>query len=137
MAGEGKTLDQDTATALRDEIRLHVDLYKFFFEWVLKLVIFYYAGTGALVSFYLSKPAPVALRYSLFLPLAVSILLLQLFLAGRKGLIKVQGDILEIEGRIHTNVKLRVGYLIHFLELNAVLFVVVALGLAWLLFKGQ
>ena len=54
-----------------------LDLYKHYQELLLKLVIFYYAITGGILSFYFSKVGAASnlglIRYSLLLPLAMSV----------------------------------------------------------------
>jgi hypothetical protein len=124
--------DKSKDTLLWDQLSAHRDLYKFFFDWVLKLVIFYYGSTGAIVSFYLSQPQPTPVRYALALPFVVSILLLLLFLLGWRGLVAVQAEIRGIEKSLESKGQLDVGYLSIFLVVNALMFFLVALGLVWL-----
>jgi hypothetical protein len=59
---------------------LYVDLYKHYMELVLKFNVFHYAITGAIVSFYFAAKGGIPLiRYSLFLPFAMSVSLVVLF----------------------------------------------------------
>lgn len=47
------TADKDT---LMKQYQMMVDVHKFYFEIVLKFLVFHYAVTGAILSFYLSQP---------------------------------------------------------------------------------
>ena len=53
------------------QLSLHVDLYRHYLDLTLKFNAFYYALTGAIVSFYLSRTQPGVLRFSLLLPIVL------------------------------------------------------------------
>src|SRR5207253_11517857 len=61
---------------------MHVDLYKHYLDIALKFNAFYYAATGALVSFYFSRSDVSVLRYSLFFPIIMSVLFGLFFIYG-------------------------------------------------------
>jgi hypothetical protein len=53
---------------LMKQYQMMVDIYKFHFEMVLKFILFYYAITGAILSFYLTQPNAGFMRtYALLL----------------------------------------------------------------------
>ncbi len=61
-----------------DDIRwkqyaLFVDVFKHYLDLVLKFNIFYYAATGAFMSFYLSHNTLFAMRYSLLFMATLSL----------------------------------------------------------------
>jgi len=55
------------------QYELHVQLYKEYLDLLLKFNVFYYAVTGAIVSYFLSKPEAPFLRYSLCFPALMSL----------------------------------------------------------------
>jgi len=75
----------DTERCWNDYL-LHIDLYKHYLRLSLELNLFYYAVTGAFISFYFSRPASdrPLLRYSLLLPIAMSFLFACFFLYDAK-----------------------------------------------------
>src|SRR5438034_10853152 len=79
----------------RDEMwrqyALLVDLYKHYLELVLKFNVFFYAVTGAIVSFYLSRPSTGLLRHSLLFPCLMNLLFACFFVYGSL-LVKVSRD---------------------------------------------
>jgi len=60
----------------------HTDLYKFYLSLVLKANIFYYAITGAILSYYFTNIEKGPIKYSLLLPIILSISLGMIFLRG-------------------------------------------------------
>ncbi len=51
----------------------NVELYKFYMEIVIKFNIFYYAVTGAIVSFFFKNSTISNIKYSLLFPILMSI----------------------------------------------------------------
>lgn len=125
-------LSKEEAESLWKQLEIIVDLYKFFFEWVLKLDIFFYSITGAIVSFYFSKPVGSPFRHALLLPLLFSILLLFLFASGERGLRKTQEQAQSIVDRLGLILRLDIRYLPNFLAVNALMCLIIAGALAWL-----
>jgi hypothetical protein len=64
------------------QYELQVELYKKYLELVLKFNIFYYAATGALISYYFSKSEIPLMKYSLLLPVLMSFGFAALFFYG-------------------------------------------------------
>ena len=75
-------LDARRETLRWKQYELQVGLYKEYLNLVLKMNGFYYVATGALVSFYLSKPQVPWMKYSLAFPALMSFGLAALFLYG-------------------------------------------------------
>jgi hypothetical protein len=65
---------EDQALYLKQYV-IVVDFVKHGLDLLLKLNVFYYAGTGAIVSFYLSRPeaAKPTVRFALLLPLIMGV----------------------------------------------------------------
>jgi hypothetical protein len=64
------------------QYELQVELYKKYLELVLKFNIFYYAATGALISYYFSKSEIPLMKYSLLLQVLMSFGFAALFFYG-------------------------------------------------------
>jgi hypothetical protein len=74
----------------------HVDLYKFYIDVTIKLNAFHYAITGAILSVYLAKVHEEPLiKWSLALPIFLSVFLAMLFAWGTKPLGLMQKDLFK------------------------------------------
>ena len=82
------------------QYELHVDLYKHYLELTLKFNIFYYAATGAILSFFFSKSEIVLLRYSLLFPMAMSVMFGSLFIYGASKLRITRQDVFELRDKL-------------------------------------
>jgi hypothetical protein len=65
------TPDKDTAMK---QYQLIVDIHKFYFEMALKFLVFHYAVTGAILSYYLSQPNTGVMRFALIFPIFMSLI---------------------------------------------------------------
>lgn len=64
---------EPTKDVIIKQYEILIDVYKHWLDLILKYNVAYYAGTGAITSYYLAhKDAPL-LRYSLLLPIAIGI----------------------------------------------------------------
>jgi len=81
--GREGTTGMSTPPADRDflwkQLEMHVALYRHYLELVLKFNAFYYAATGALLSFYLTRPDRHLLKYALIFLLLMSVVLAGFF----------------------------------------------------------
>jgi len=66
------------------DFEISVELHKSYLDFALKLNLFYYGITGAILSFHFSKESPTASLIGLLLPTMLSILLGLFFLYGAK-----------------------------------------------------
>jgi hypothetical protein len=64
----------DDKDILMKQYQLLVDVHKFYFDFVLKFLIFHYAVTGGILSFYLSKPNVGVMRFALVFPIFMSLI---------------------------------------------------------------
>lgn len=78
------------------DFELSVDLHKSYIDFVVKLNLFYYAITGALLSFHFAKESPSVSVLGLLLPIAFSLSLGGLFVYGGK-----------LAGNLRANIKAR------------------------------
>ena len=66
------------------DYEISIELHKSYLDFALKLNLFYYAITGAILSFHFSKESPTVSLIGLLLPTMLSILLGLFFLYGAK-----------------------------------------------------
>jgi hypothetical protein len=64
------------------QYELNVNLFKFYFDIVVKFNIFYYAITGAILSYYFTHADDPLIKYSLLLPVVMSFAFSYLYLWG-------------------------------------------------------
>ena len=69
---------------LMEYFKLQVDLYKHYLKMTIELNVFYYAITGALLSYYFSHRPDAGVKFSLVLPLVMSVFLALLFFYGAR-----------------------------------------------------
>lgn len=73
------TSDKDI---LWKQYEMQVELYKKYLELILQFNVFYYAATGALISYYFSKSDVALMKYALLLPVLMSFGFATLFYYG-------------------------------------------------------
>ena len=88
------------AELLWREYQLSVDLYKFYIDVLLKVVVAYYAVTGGILSFYFTRSQPSVARWALVLPCLVSFALAWLFRWGAQLWEIVRNDAYRIAGEL-------------------------------------
>lgn len=113
---------------------MHVDLFKHYLELTLKVNIFYYAITGAILSFYFSRPDPLVLRWALVFPFIMSVVLAIAACYGARLNEVTRTDVQDLVGRLGLDVWPEMRILSIYLWLTAGLFTLVAAGLVLLFF---
>ena len=88
------------AELLWREYQLSVDLYKFYIDILLKVVIGYYAVTGGILSFYFTRSQPEVARWALVLPCLVSLGFAWLFRWGAQRWEVVRNDAYRIASEL-------------------------------------
>jgi len=83
------------------QYQMMVDIYKFHFEIVLKFIIFYYAITGAILSYYLSKENTGFMRFALVLPIFMGLALGVFAFFGAKEVNPLKKDIIRVTKHLH------------------------------------
>ncbi|MFT5544028.1 MAG: hypothetical protein ACI96N_003247 [Arenicella sp.] len=84
--------------------QMHVDLYKYYLDYALKINIFYYGITGAILSYYFTNDANGTSReLVLLLPIAISVCLYALFSFAQKTYIVSVEDIEIIAKKLGMN----------------------------------
>jgi hypothetical protein len=108
---------------------LQVGLYKGYLELLLKFNVFYYAATGALVSYYFSKPDIPWMKYSLSFPILMSIGFATLFIYGASQTHVVRQELFDIRDELGLDTAPEYKVLYIFLWISAILMLMVAVGL--------
>lgn len=121
---------------LLKQYQTHVNLYKHYLDLTLRVNIFYYAITGAILSFYFTKSHDNnIIRYSLLLPLLMSVFYAILFIYSSIILNVTRDEVFQIRDWLGLRSAPEFKVLKYFLIASALLFVLVALGLITLLTK--
>lgn len=83
----------DTELLLK-EFNLHIDLVKHYLDLVIKFNVFYYAVTGALLSYYFTNiKSENLVKWSLILPILMSFFFGILFMAASRAIPQVDDEI--------------------------------------------
>lgn len=114
---------------------LHVDLYKFYLELVVKVNVFYYAITGGILSFYFSHPDEQLAKYALALPTIMSATLGVLFLVGASMIRTTRSEVFNIRDLLKLETAPDLGVLSMFLWPFGLIFIVVSFAMGWILVR--
>jgi hypothetical protein len=136
-ATAGPALTPPTREDVWRQISLHTDLYKHYLELVLKFNAFYFVLTGAIVSFYLSRPDPGVLRFSLLLPILLGLALASICVWGGILNLKTRNYFVESTRSLGFTTWPEVSVLSVALWLSAVIFAVVSAALIIVLCLGE
>jgi uncharacterized membrane protein YeiH len=123
----------DDRELLWEQYNLNVDLYRSYLELVVKMNVFYYAVTGAIVSYYFTHATEPMVKWSLLLPLLMSVALGVFFLIGAWLARVPREETFKIRDALGLIAAPEIGVLIMLLIIVAVLMFVVAGGLVWVL----
>lgn len=115
------------------QYQINIDLYKHYLELTLKFNVFYYAVTGAILSFYFSQSDINLIRFALLLPIVMSIGFGIFFFYGAKLMAIVRVELFEIRDALEFYSAPDVNVLSFLLRLSALLFFVVAFCLLFLM----
>lgn len=111
----------------------NIELYKFYMELVVKFNVFYYAVTGAILSFFFANPDIPKLKYSLVLPLVMSIAFAALSVYGAILTRDLREETFNVRDKLKLDVAPDVGVLSKVLYMFAGVFAITALGCGYLL----
>jgi hypothetical protein len=115
------------------QYNLHVDLYKFYLDIALKLNVFFYVITGGILTFYFANSAERLIRYSLLLPIILSIAFGGVFIYGSILVSVIRKDIFRIRDKLDLEVAPDVRVLSVLLRVFAIIFFVVAASMILLM----
>jgi hypothetical protein len=92
----GKNSSTDSSPLLWQQYAAHIDLYKFYIDSVIKLCVFHYAVTGAILSFYFTNANISLAKWALLLPAVLSAGLAVVFGRGPKLLDVLATDVVRL-----------------------------------------
>ena len=111
---------------------LQIELYKYYLDLVLKANVFFYLVTGTILSFYFANFSDPIVRYSLILPIVMSLGLAFVFFYGAKLMRFVREDIFQLRDQLGLSTAPDVEILTLSLRVYSLIFVLVAIALALL-----
>ncbi len=116
---------------LWNQYALHVDLYKFYLDLAIKLNVFYYAVTGAILSYYFQGASDGVARYALVLPIVMSFGLGGIFWYGSTLLPVVRKEVFNIRDKLGLETAPEFRVLTVFLCLMGLIMFLVGVALLW------
>jgi hypothetical protein len=108
---------------------LQVGLYKEYLNLLLKFNVFYYAATGALLSYYFAHSTVALMRYSLAFPALMSLGFSGLFFYGASQTHVVRHELFDIRDKLGLTTAPEYRVLTVFLWLSATLMLIVGICL--------
>ena len=120
--------------SLWKQYHLHIDLYKHYLDLALKFNMFYYAVTGAILSFYFSQADVSLIRFSLIFPVLMSIGFGFFFIYAANLIKVVREELFAIRDNLGLHTSPEVKVLAVLLRLSAALFLFVSICLTGLFF---
>ena len=117
---------------------MHIDLYQKYMDIALKVNLFYYGITGAILSFYFTNNGNGSLiEYSFIMPIVFSIGLIALFIFGWLALAVSMEDIDLIVEELGMSRFVRIDGLIYIFKGSAAFMFLSSLGLLYILFSDS
>ena len=113
-----------------------VELYKFYMDLTVKFNVFYYAVTGAILSFFFANPHIDDIEFSLVLPLIISVAFAAFFIYGAILMKLLRREVFEIRDALGLRVAPDVGVLSVLLYIFASVFLIVATGCGYLIWRA-
>jgi ABC-type multidrug transport system permease subunit len=111
----------------------NVDLYKFYMELVIKFNIFYYAVTGGIISFYFANNTIPNIKYSLLLPILMSICFAGFFIYGAILMKHLRREVFEIRDKLTLTVAPDVSVLSVLLYIFSAIYIIISISLGCLI----
>jgi hypothetical protein len=115
----------------------HIDTYKFYLDLVVKLMGFYFAISGAIVSYYSTHAASEHAELSLYLPLIMGIGLFVFFSIGAYLSLITRGDVFELRDSLGLWVAPETGVLTMLLTIFSIVILLCVSGLGYVLWCGK
>lgn len=129
-------IKMDASELLWKQYQQNVDLYKFYMDLTIKFNVFFYAVTGAIISFALTEHnGNELIRYSLLLPLVMSLCFSGFFVYGGVLMRVLRQETFSIRDTLKLQAAPDVGVLSVLLYLFAFVYLLIAIGCGILLCK--
>lgn len=111
----------------------YLELYKYYLELSLKGNVFFYLITGSILTFYFTNSNKPLVKYSLILPVVMSLALGAAFLLGAHSTRELGMDFIDLSSRLGFRTCPRVKILIFLLYSFGSIFIIVALAMLMLI----
>jgi len=134
MARGGDAPDREL---LWKQYALHVDLYKFYLDLAVKVNVFYYAITGAILTYYFQHAGDNITRFALLLPIVFSLTIGGIFFYGAKLLSVTRKELFAIRDMLALETAPEIGVLAVFLRSFGTIMILTGLGLGIFFFVGR
>lgn len=108
------------------EYEIYIDIFKYYLDLLLKFNIFYYASTGAILSFFFTQTEKRFVEYSLIFPILVSTAFGILFLYGASQFETIQKNISEVRDQLKLNTRREFDVFIVLLNASALFMIGIA-----------
>lgn len=116
------------------QYQTNVELFKFYMDLVVKFNVFFYAVTGAIISFVLAQVGASAMvRWALALPLVMSLCFAVFFVYGAVLMRILRNETFELRDALHLRAAPDVGVLSILLLLFAFIYLLIAIACTILL----
>jgi len=107
----------------------NVDLYKFYLDLTVKINVFYYAVTGAILTYYFQHSSDRLSRFALLLPIVFSLAISSIFVYGSLLLRVVRAELFRIRDQLELDTAPDVIVLVVFLRVFGAILVLVGVAL--------
>jgi len=111
----------------------HIATYKFHLEMLIKLMTMFFAVTGAMVSFYFTKTEIPTAKFSLYLPLIMSLGLFAFFAVGAYLSTITRQDVFDLRDKLELEVSPELGVLTLLLIIFSIITLISFVGLGYIL----
>jgi hypothetical protein len=118
---------EDSRELLWRQYSMAIDLFKHYLKLAVELNVFFYAITGGVISYYFAHSAEKLIPYALLLPILMSIFFALFFLYGAYLMRYLRQEVFDIRDAFQV--------LSFFLVVSALLMVVVAIGLGFVVYQ--
>ena len=116
----------DRTEILFEHYKIHLDLYKHYLELLIKFNLFYYAITGAILSFYFANKTIMFIQYILIFPLIMSLIFSIFFFYASNKARNSRDEIFSLARALELNVVPELNILVILLKLFAILFIIIS-----------
>jgi len=107
----------------------NVDLYKFYLDLVVKMNVFYYGITGAILTYYFGHSSDPLSRFALLLPIIFSLAISAIFLYGSVLLRVARAELFRIRDQLGLDAAPEMMVLIVFLRVFGAILILVCVAL--------
>lgn len=111
----------------------HIATYKFYLEMLVKLMTMFFAVSGAMVSFYFTKTEIPTAKFSLYLPLTMSLGLFVFFSIGAYLSTITRQDVFDLRDKLELEVSPELGVLTLLLIIFSIVTLASFVGLGYIL----